>query len=153
MSNSTATAIKAYLEGAGVGVPVLPGYLRQTAQYPCVTVDEQIGLTSDPTFNQFDDSRGHVTELVQVDVWQHRWNPQNLREVIEDYTLPDTVLRLLKGAGLSTAPTRVFGVRVLDSRRLPYEVVPSKKPGVAPTVANVVHHTITVEVRRTLERI
>lgn len=139
MSASTSGAIKARLEGAGLGVSVYRDRAPEGATLPYLTVSEALFVTPERAFNQWDDPEGHVSERVQVDVWQQA-REHDSRAVTENYELPDAVMRALRAAGLPSAPTHVSGVRVASRARL-YEAK-----------ANLVHDALTVEVRRVLQR-
>lgn len=139
MSASTSGAIKALLEGAGLGVAIFRDRAPEGAQRPYVTVSEALFVTPEPAFSQFDDPEGHVNERVQVGIWQDA-RSNATRGVTEDYSLPDAVMLALKAAGLPSAPTQVSGVRVASRARL-YEAK-----------SNVVHDAVTVNVHRVLQR-
>lgn len=137
MSISTATAIKASLESAGLGVPVFRDKADEKQRPPYITVTEAISINAEVAFNAYDDPERHVSELAQIDVWQ-TYRDTTTRQVVENYTLADAVARALDGTGLPTAPTHVSGARLLSMVRL------------LETDANIVHHSLTVEIRRTL---
>ena len=138
MAATTAGALKAYLEAQGLGVTVFRDRAREDQAFPYLTVTEGIAVTPEETFNAFDDEDGHVVELAQVDVWQ-TWRNDD-RTIAESYTLADAVALALNGAILTTLPNYVGAARVASVVRL-LEVE-----------ENVVHHAVTVEVRRTLAR-
>lgn len=140
MSANSANAIKALIEGLGLSVTVYRDRAPTTAIPPYVTVTEAISITADPHFNSFDDPDHHVVELAQVDVWQP-WRDASGNGIVETYTLADAIARGLDGARLDTAPNRVSGMRLTEMVRL---LEPSR---------NLVHHAITVELRRTLSRV
>lgn len=146
MAATTGGALKALLEAAGLGISVFRDRAPEgrtlvnaagTAT-PYVTVFEGVSVVPDPAFNSFDDDEHHVIELAQVDVWQ-QWRDPQTGAVTESYTLPAAVAAALNGARLSAAPTHVSGVVLRDGPRRLLELE-----------ENVVHHAITVEVRRTL---
>jgi len=146
VSASTAGAIKAFLEARGLGVSVFRDEAPKQADgsphpLPYVTVAEAISIVRDPAFNSHDDPAGHVIETAQIDVWQS-WRDATTRAVAESYTLGDAVALALAGARLPSAPTHTPGVHIVGIRRL-------LEPAGAPTV---VHHAITVEIRRQLAR-
>lgn len=143
MSASLAGAIKAYLETQGLGI----GFHRDKAPtlqdgepypYPYGTINEGVSRTPSRQFNQYDDPEGHITELVDVHIWQAKKHADGF--LAEDSSLPDRTELALRGARLTTAPFQVDGVRVVGSVRVP-------DPD-----ANVVHDAITVAVDRVLSR-
>lgn len=137
MSASTAGALKALLEGASLGVAIYRDRAPEAAALPFITISEAISVVPDRAFNQFDDPEGHVVEEAQLDVWQ-TWRNSTTGTMVENYTLPDRVVKAAKGAALPTAPTAVAGLRVLGRVRRFEED------------ANLVHDIVTVELRRTL---
>lgn len=139
MSASTAGAIKALLEAAGLGISVYRDTAPQGQALPYVTVQEGISFTDEPAFSAYDDPEHHVVEEVQVNVWQ-LWRNTTTRAVQESYTLADAVTAALEGAQLSTLPT-FGGLMALASRQRLVE-----------EDNNIIHDAITVEVRRTLSR-
>jgi hypothetical protein len=141
MAASTAGALKAYLEAQGLGVSVYRDTAPETASLPYITVTESISVTPDAAFNAFDDPQGHVREVVQVDIWQ-QWRDPDTNALVESYSLPDAVTLALTGSRLSSAPTPTPGVTLQGVRRL---LEPPDEP-------SVVHHAITVELRRQLSR-
>jgi len=139
MSATTATAIKAFIEAAGLGVTVYRDQAPTGATFPYVVVSEAITVNAETAFNPRDDPEHHVTEQVQVSLWQQRRNPATLA-ITESYTLPDAICALFMGGRLTTLPTYGGHVRVLGRTRL-FEDEDS-----------ILHDPITVEVRRTLAR-
>lgn len=137
MSASTGAAIKSHLEGQGLGVAVFRDRRGDNAPLPYITVKEDISTVPDGLFNAFDDPEGHVSELVQVDIWQRRKAPAG-PDMSESYTLPDAVMKALHGVRLADAPKHVSGVQVVGRTRLiEFET-------------NTIHTALTVQVRRTL---
>lgn len=139
MSANTANAIKALIESLGLGVSVYRDRAPNIAVVPYVTVIEAISVTADSRFNSFDDPEHHVVELAQIDVWQP-WRDASGNNVIEDYPLVDAIIVGLDGARLPDAPNHVAGTRLAGMVR---DLEHAK---------NIVHHAITVEVRRVLVR-
>lgn len=139
MSATTGGATKALLEAAGLGVSVFRDTAPPDQALPYITVHEAISITSAAAFPTFDDPEHHVTEEVQVDVWQ-QWRNPSTRAVTESYTLPDAVTAALVGGRLTTLPTYGGHLRLGGRQRLVEED------------SNVVHDAITVEVARTLAR-
>lgn len=135
MAATTAGALKAFLEGQGLGVSVYRDKAPAGTSRPFITVSEDVSTVPDLS-GDFGDVDAPVTvrELAQVDVWQ----AERSGTAGESYTLVPAVLRALHGADLTAAPKKVYGVRVFDSRRL---VEPDN---------GVVHQAVTVEIRRAL---
>lgn len=139
MSASTGGAIKAKLEAAGLGVPVYRDSAPPAAAMPYIVVHECITLSPDRAFNPRDDAAAHVTEEVQVSVWQQRRDPTT-SAVTESYTLPDAVCAALHGSRLPTLPTYGGHTRMTGRTRI-FE-----------DDGTVIHDPISIEVRRTLAR-
>lgn len=137
MSATTAGALKTLIEAAGLSLAAYRDEAPDASTLPYVTIAEAISVVPTDSFNAFDDSQGHVTEQAQVDLWQ-QWHNPSTGVLSESYTLPDALTKALSGAGLSAARTSVQGVRVLSVRRL------------TESDSDLVHHAITVEVKRTL---
>lgn len=139
MAASSSGAIKALLESAGLGISVYRDTAPPDQGLPYVTVQEGISLVPEPAFSVFDDAAHHVTEEVQVNVWQ-QWRNPSTRAVTESYTLPDAVTAVLVGGLLTALPT--YGGHMLFGSR----------QRLVEEDANVVHDSITVEIKRTLTR-
>lgn len=137
MAANTANAIKALLEGLGLGVSVYRDRAPNNIAPPYITVVEAISVVSDPAFNSYDDPEHHIIEQAQVDVWQP-WHDAAGTGVVETYTLADAVAKALDGTQPTSPPTRVSGMRLVGMVRL------------LELDQNIVHHAITVELRRTL---
>jgi hypothetical protein len=135
---STAGALKAYIESLGLSLAVYRGKKPEAEKVArWVEVTEDISTVPDGVFNAFDDPDGHVSELAGVDLYQRRMNPATGANA-ESYTLPDALTKALNGARLVSAPTHVVGVTVVGRNRVP-------DPD-----TNVVHHALTVQIKRTL---
>ena len=138
MSATSAGAVKAYVEGLGLG---LPAFRRKAppeqTTYPYVTVQEAISVVVELHGDEGDPAaRVHARELVQVDLWEERRNSDGTGE---QYGLPAQLLMRLRAARLPIIGTgRVYGVSSLS---LAY--VPDPDP-------NVVHHALTLTIRREL---
>src|SRR5687768_1064682 len=104
MAASTAGAIKAYIEGLGLGVPAYRDDKPPGQEPDYIEVHEDISTVPDGLFNAFDDPEGHVSELVQVDYYQRRRNPVT-GAAVESYTIPDALTKALNGCRLPAAPT------------------------------------------------
>lgn len=148
-------AVKAWLEGLGLGVAVyrdgapvanLPDGTRGVAvALPFIVVQEGIGYTSD-LHGDTDAAGSHlgVRELVQVDLYQTaRTVAGGKAPNAEDYALADALMvAFARGAaaGLGAhAPWHIYGVKVDTGQR-------------APTTDNRTRHTWTLRVSRDTER-
>jgi hypothetical protein len=138
MAATTSGAIKAFVESLGLG---LAGYRGKKPAGERLArwfeVHEDISTVPDGAWNAHDDPEGHVSELAQVDLYQLAKNPVTGLNS-EVYTLPDALMAGLHGARLPAAPKHVSTVLVVSRNRVP-------DPD-----ANVIHHALTVQVRRTL---
>jgi hypothetical protein len=143
MAATVGGALKALLEGAGLGIAVYRDEVPEDEPYPHVVVHEALAIVPEPEFNQHDDPQGHVRETVSIDIWQLRRNADHSINVAT-YTLRDAVARALQGATLPEAPFQVMGVLVQSMVRAPTPAGDESK---------LVHDVITIEVRRVLERI
>lgn len=139
MSATTGNAIKALVEAAGLGVTVYRDEAPPGAAFPYVVVSEAITVNPETAFNPRDDAEHHVTEQVQVSLWQQRRNPTT-NAITESYTLPDALCALFSGGRLTTLPTYGGHTRVLGRTRL-FE-----------DEGKTIHDPIDIEVRRTLAR-
>lgn len=139
MSATTATAMKALIEAAGLSITVYRDEAPTSAAFPYVVVSEGITVNAESAFNPRDDAEGHVSEQVQVSLYMLRRNATT-NAITESYTLPDAITAALHGKRLTTLPTYGGHMRVLGRTRL-FEDEDS-----------IVHVPITVEVRRTLAR-
>lgn len=135
MAASTAGAIKAKVEAAGLGLAAFRDEAPASQALPYVTIDESISLQPELGFNPLDDAAGHVSEVVQVDLWQ-QWRDLATRAVTESYTLPGQLIRALHGVRLPASPKLVFECEVSHSIRM------------LERNDNLVHHAITVRIRR-----
>ncbi len=138
MAATTSGALKAYLEGLGLGVPVFRDEPPVEQQLPYITVRESIANLPDRDGDTGDATAEHTTaETVQISVWQQWRNPATGR-VVEDYALPPAVQRAIRTARLDAAPTRTYGVQLQGWVRL------------LERDTNVVQHALTAVVRRVL---
>ncbi len=142
MAASTAGALKAKIEAAGLGLSAFrdeaPENMDGTLRVPpYVTIAESLSIIPEGHFNPIDDTTGHVSELVQVDLWE-QWRDKDSRVITESMTKAGDLIRALHGARLTTAPKRVFHCDVDGSRRL------------LDRKANRVHTAITVRLRRVM---
>ena len=136
MAASLAGAVKAHIEAQSLGIAVFRDSAPDNTEYPYITILEDISTVPDGVFNAYDDPQGHVSELVQVDIWQQSRNAAKVK--VESYTLPDAVMKALHGTLLPTAPKQVSGCQVVSRTRL---LEPEN---------NIVHTALTVQVRRVL---
>lgn len=132
MAANTANAIKVLIENSGLGIAAYSDGADQFEQLPYITITEAIAVVPDGRSDGGDGES--CTEEVQVDVWE-RWKDED-DVVVESPTLIHDVVRLLHGAQLDQAPRRVYGVTVINRRRL---LEPAK---------SLVHHAITANVHR-----
>jgi len=123
VSLTTANALKAWIEAGGLSItcyrdraPDAVEDLLQSAGTPYVTIHEGISEVPSGIDNAFCADDFTIVEQVQVSLWQ-RWKDPTSNTVNESYTLAAALRRLLNGAQLATAPTRVFGVRVTNRVR------------------------------------
>lgn len=137
MAASTAGALKALVEGAGLSLAAYRDLAPERATLPYVVVNEAIAIVPTASSARFDRAGTAPTgrETAQVSLWQ-RWRNPETGAMAESYTLPDALIELLDGAQLSAAPSHVWGVLVLSSRR----IIEQEE--------NLVQHAITVEIVR-----
>lgn len=140
MAASLGGAIKALLESQGLGVPVFRDRAPANQSLPYVVVYEGIAVVPEVAFNAYDDPEGHVSELVQVSLYQ-QWRDSLTGGLVESYTLADAMTLALHRNHLTTAPFHVAGMRVTEG---PVRVLDVDD--------NSVNHAVTVEVRRVLQR-
>lgn len=138
MAASTSGALKALIEGAGLGIAAYRDEAPDATALPYVTIFERIALVPNGIDGRYDRDSGPHTgnETVQVSLWE-QWRDPTTRALSESYTLSDALVRLLDGAALPVAPRHVWGVKFLSSRRLPPELD-----------ANLVQTAMTIEVVR-----
>lgn len=138
LAASTGGALKAALEGAGLGVPWFRDRAPKDQPYPYGVVREELDLGMVSRADA-------VAELVQVDLWQYaRWPkgvelPKVAGKVAEDSGLVRRLQAFLRGAQLPAAPTMTYRAVLQGSVRL---TEPDN---------NLVHHALTVRVHRDLE--
>lgn len=146
MAATTAGAFKAWLESLGLGIPVYrDGKPKSSGVWKYLTVQEGIAIVDDQSGDFGDATSGAapttVIEDVQLDLYdlaRELVNGQPGTRNLEDYALPTTLHRLLRGNGLAPyAPTLVYGHRPISRVRWPI-------------TDNTVRHTWTVRVHREL---
>lgn len=150
ISATTAGALKAYVEGLGLGLTCFrdaaPSTLDTDGQrvpsvpYPYVTIREALFMAPNLDGDQSDPAAAlTVREDVALDLWQ-RWRT-GLGKVSEDYTLADPLLKALRNARvmpLIGAVGHVYGLGRVSVVRL---LEPDR---------NVVHHAYTCTVHRAI---
>lgn len=117
MAATTAGALKALIEAAGLGIPAYRDEAPDDAPERYVVVYEGISTTPDPSNNRYDDDK-QVREQAQVTVWQ-RWRDLATKAVVESYTLAPALEALLDGAELPSSPTRNWAVLLRGTVRFP----------------------------------
>jgi hypothetical protein len=147
MSATTSGAIKAYLEGQGLGIAVYRDLAPQGARLPFATVQEAISTTLDSSGDVGDpDRQVTVREDAQVTVWQPFRAPDGTSG--ESPTLVRDVIHALHGARLVTSPTTVYGCLVTFRTRRPRVDAPGT--GEADDGANLIQDVLTLTLRRNL---
>lgn len=142
MSGTTSGAVKATIEGLGLGLPVFRDGAPDSQDPPFVTVQEGIGIDPRQTGDTGDTTADMaVAELVQVDLYlpaRVRTGATITRNA-ESTTAPDRLHRGLHGVTLPTVGgARVYGCFVQSRLRWP-------------TADNVSRHTLTLRVERNLQ--
>lgn len=140
MTMTSSGVLKQIIESAGLHVVAYRDERAKEARPTCVTIDEDVA-TSTELHGDTGDPNGHHGESEQLFV--HLWQPykdQNGKPT-EDYLLARKLAHALRTAAPATygpddAPTRVYGLLIAGRARL------------IERDANVVHHTITVTMRR-----
>lgn len=150
MSATVSGALKAYIESLGLGLQVFRDGaptdqatgLPELSAYPFAVVQEGIAYDQRSDGDLGDSAAVRtVRELVQVDVYQLARAVSGGTSVsTESYALADTLRARLHGARLGLVGTQqVDGVLTRGGQRWPIS-------------DNVVRHTITLEINRTLNR-
>jgi hypothetical protein len=132
MSATTSGALKAYIEGLGLGISAYRDRAPAGATLPYVTILEEVGLSPDPYEAG---ALGTLRETAQVDLWQ-TWRNLTTDVLAESLTLAPALKSGLQMAKINFAPDVVYAVVVRGSRRL-LEID-----------TNTVHHAITCEIFR-----
>lgn len=140
MSMTSSGALKEIIEAGGLRISAYRDALPKLGEMPCVTIDENVA-TSQERHGDHGDPNGHPGEAEQLFV--HLWElwRDDAGKPAERYELVGGLKRVLRLAppftfGPDAAPTRVYGMRLDGHARIVEEE------------ANVVHHTITVTLRR-----
>lgn len=142
MAATTSSAIKAYLESLGSGVPVTRDGPAPEVKPPYVVVTEAVSVGMDgPAAGDFGDPTAEINiiEIATVDVIQRarvQVTPRRARTT-ERYGLAESIAHALHGCQLTAHPAPVHAVRVTDMDRIPI-------------ANNIVRHSITVEIHRQL---
>lgn len=118
--------------------------------YPLVVIQEDISTVAEPAANSFAGDHA-VIELVQVDLRMQKSSPNSGTQT-ESYTLPDALHKVLNGARLPAAPSKVYGLKVVNRVRIPD--MPTRdtdqKRNTAPQPSGVIRVVYTVQVKRNL---
>lgn len=133
-------ALKALIESGGLRLAAYRDAIPRGGNMPCVTIDEEVA-TSQEAHGDSGDPNAHRGESEQLFV--HLWELWRTAEgnPAETYGLPRRLKALILAApgliyGPTDAPVRVYGLQIAGHARIVEEE------------ANVVHHTITVTMRR-----
>lgn len=147
MSATTAGAMKAHLERAGLGLAWFRDRAPQDQALPFGVIQEGISRTSDRDGDHTDPAARHgVREQVQVAVYD-LWR-DGTGKAAERYDLPDALHRALHGAVLTDLPSGRPGfVRVDGYVRIPQVDGPGSA-GDPANRANIVQHALTCTVAR-----
>lgn len=147
MAASTAGALKALIEGAGLNLSAYRDEAPQGAGLPYVVIHEAMATIPDP---MEDGTVVTVKETAQVSLWQ-MWRDSQ-RAVKETYALAGSLTKALAGARLPAAPALVYAVQVIDVQRLLEPDVEVLDRTDAKTLLGfgLVHHVFTVHVFRQL---
>lgn len=133
-------ALKAIIEAGGLKIAAYRDRLPQHDELPVVTIDENVATTQERHGDHGDPTAHHgEAEQVFVHLWE-LWRTSEGKPA-ERYELIRDLKRLLRTAppfayGPDDAPVRVYGLRIDGHAR----IVEDEE--------NVVHHTITVTLRR-----
>ena len=134
MSASLAGALKAHIEALGLGLTAFRDDAGKTDGLTrWVTITEAVSTTTEDLGD--DGAENQVSELLQVDLWQP-WRATAAGGAAEDYDLADQLCRGIHRAPLTGAPTTVRSCKVVSAPRL------------LERDTNLVHHPITVRIRR-----
>jgi hypothetical protein len=137
MSASSSGAVKALIEAAGLGVAVYRDRQPENEQLPYIVVHEAISIIPEPAFNQGDDPERHISEQVQIDLWE-RWKNED-GSLAESYTLGEEIAHVLQGGIFADPPAQVTRVQLIQGPNRFLEVE-----------EGLVHKVYTVLLRRTL---
>lgn len=150
MSATTAGAFKVVVENAGLGLAVYRDRAPRSGPdappepRPYATVSEGISVVPERHGDQGDPHADRaVTELIQIDLWERLKGADAYDgrpdDPVEDPTLIRALLRFLHGCRPVNGPTLTYGVTVDSTVRL------------VEHDRGVVHHAITVRVRRGMD--
>ncbi len=143
MAATTEGAIKAHLEGLGLGLPIFREGPRP-GQAPPYGVVQQESIAVEPSGNgDYGDPNADlpIVETLTVDLIQAARTHTSARiaRSAERYGLAEVVAAALNGCTLPAAPSPVTAVRARDIQRFP-------------VADNRIRESITVHVHRTLRR-
>lgn len=136
MALTSSGALKAQIESLGLGISAYRDEPPAGTLRPYVTITEEIALVPD---SLEDGTMTTGVETAQVDLWQN-WHDPTSGAVVENYNLAPALKRGLHGVRLGglIGTKVIYMAAVRTSLRLP-------EPA-----ANVVHHSLTVEIWREL---
>jgi hypothetical protein len=130
---TTSGALKALIEGLGLGISAYRDEPPVGTLRPYVTITEELTLVADPSE---DGKAGTVVETAQVDIWQD-WHNLPAGTLAESYTLAPAIRRGIDGARMALIGTS-----------LPYTALVRHTLRQLEAEENLVHHSLTVEVWR-----
>lgn len=140
MAATSAGAVKAIIEGAGLGLAAYRDAMPDLTKLPTVTIDELVSVIPERHGDAFQPN-GHHGEIedLRVHLWQ-RWRGADGRPA-ETYALTRQLVRALRTAppfayGTPGSLVRVWGLRVSGHARIVEDE------------DNVVHTALTVTMRR-----
>lgn len=117
MAASSSGALKTHIEALGLSLSAFRDEAPKTPPANYVVIREAISVVPEPAFNPRNDTTGHVSELVQVDLIQ-QWRNPTTNALTESYTLSDALTKGLHGGTLTGAPKGTFSMTVQGARRL-----------------------------------
>jgi len=145
MAATSSGALKAYVEGLGLGISSYRDTAPDGAALPYVVIHEAIALVPGTGDSPWDNAgKPPFKETVQVSVWQRRKKTTTDNSLGESLTLVPTLTKALHGAKLPTSgnaapPTHWWGVRVTQAA-----------PRMVDDSLNLVHVPISLVVDRDL---
>lgn len=142
MAATTAGAIKAFVEGLGLGVPVFRDGPRPGQTEPYIVVTEAVSIGPDPAGNgDYGDPSAplQIVEIATVDLVQRARvkTTAGLTRNAERYGLAEALAHALNSATLPAHPARITAVRVQDIDRIPI-------------ADNTIRHSLTLAIHREL---
>jgi galactitol-specific phosphotransferase system IIC component len=106
MAASSAGALKAFIEGLGLGISVYRDRAPEKTALPYVSIAEAVAVVPDLLEDGLV-STGR--ETVTIDVWM-TWKNKMTGAIAEAYALPGAILRGLHGRSLPASPTHTYAV-------------------------------------------